>query len=247
MSVETIQSLALAPLDPPPVRITRYRGPAGRPSAAIDAGSIVAFAGGISAQDREDILYSIQFAQRAASAVADRYEAVEAWYKQYVDVLAQTGWVLNGFNLSTQQADESQVEVAKAALQILAAAAAGPASAVLLAAIEALKGMAKDDGYITLFEHYGAKGRVGNFQISDVQAGEGNQLSIVTGAFEIRMMERQEKFLFFTWNKEAISVWGDATRASFNRDQYARVREIIRSRLGVEAMKAIAEMPLAGL
>jgi len=248
MSIAYIQSLELAPLDPPDVQVERFRGVGGEAAAAIDAGAIVAFGDGVPAQAREDILYSLQFAQRAASAAADRYTAVQAWYEKYVNVLAATGWVLTNFNPSKQQADRTEVEVAAAALEIVAAAAAaagGVVSAVLPAAIKALRGMAKDDGFITLFEHYGAKGNIGNFQLSDVQQGAGGKLSIVTGAFQIRMAEQQNKFLFFTWREKGVSVWGDATTASFNQALYAELRETVRTRLGGEARKVIAEIPLA--
>lgn len=244
MSIASIQNLKLAPLDLPDVVIERTKSVGGEPSAAINAGSIVAFAAGTSAEEQEDILYSMQLAQRAASGVADRYTAVKDWYREYVRVLAETGWTMGSFNLNAQKVDQSEVEVAKAALEILAAAATGPQSAVLLAAIKALQGMAKDDGFITLFEHYGAKGLVGNFQISDVKRGAAGELAIVTGAFQIEMAERQEKFLFFTWHKKGVSVWGDATRATFNRTHYAELRETVRSMLGKEARKAIASLPL---
>ena len=247
MSVAFIASLKLAPLDPPDVKIERTRSVGADGSAAINAGGIVAFAPGIGAQDQEDILYSMQLAQRAASAVADRYVAVKDWYRQYVKVLTEAGWVLNGFNLNAQKVDQAEVEVAKAALEILAAATTGPQSVVLLAAIKALKGMAKNDGFITLFEHYGAKGLVGNFQISDVQRSPDNQLSIVAGAFQIEMAERQEKFLFFTWHSNGVSIWGDAAKATFNRTHYATLREAVRQKLGNEAMKAIANLPLGDL
>lgn len=244
MSIASIQALTLAPLDLPDIELERTKSVGGEAAAAINAGSIVAFAAGISAEEQEDILYSMQLAQRAASGVADRYSAVKDWYGEYLRVLAETGWVMGGFSLNAQKVDQSEVEVAKAALEILAAAATGPQSVVLLAAIKALKGMAKDDGFITLFEHYGAKGLVGNFQISDVQRGTAGELSIVTGAFQIEMAERQEKFLFFTWHKKGVSVWGDATRATFNRTHYATLRGTVREMLGKEARKAIATLPL---
>jgi len=242
-SLASLRSLTLAPLDPPDVHIERTRSVGGEPSAAVNAGGIVAFAAGVTDEEQEDVLYSMQLAQRAASGIADRYTEVQKWYSEYVRVLGETGWVLRSFNLNAQEVGQAQVEVAKAALEILAAAATGPQSAVLLAAIKALKGMANDDGFITLFEHYGAKGRVGNFQISDVQK-ENGKLTIVTGAFQIDMAERQEKFLFFTWQKKGVSVWGDATQASFNRAHYAELRDTVRQMLGKEAKKAIAALPL---
>jgi len=243
MSKAFVESLNLAPLDAPDVKIERTRSVGGQPSAAIDAGGIVAFAGGISSQDREDILYSMQLAQRAASASADRYTQVDLWYRKYVEVLEATGWVLNGFNLNSQEVGETQVEVAKAALGIMAAAIGGPMSAVLLAAIDALKGMAKDDGFITLFEHYGAKGLVGNFQLSDVKK-DGQKLSMTAGAFQVKMTERQEKFLFFKWHSKAISIWGDAVEATFNPKHYEPLRQTIRDKLGADAQSVIADLPI---
>jgi hypothetical protein len=244
MSIASIRALKLAPLDLLDVQIERTKSVGGEASAAINAGGIVAFAAGIGDQDQEDILYSMQLAQRAASGVADRFTAVKDWYREYVRVLAETGWVMAGFNLNAQKVDQSEIEVAKVALEILAAATTGPGSVVLLAAINALKGMAKDDGFITLFEHYGASGKVGNFQISDVQKGAAGELSVVTGAFQIEMAEHQEKFLFFTWHRKGVSVWGDATRATFNRSHYAGLRETVRQMLGKEARNAIAGLPL---
>ncbi|MDM0029867.1 hypothetical protein [Variovorax saccharolyticus] len=246
MSIEAIRQLAVAPLDMPDVEIERTKSVAGAPSAAINAGSIVGFSADISEQEQEDVLYSLQLAQRAASAATSRYTAVQDWYKEYVRVLEMTGWVMTGFNLNAQKVDQSEIEVAKAALEILAAAVTGPQSVVLLAAITAMKSMAKDDGFITLFEHFGAQGRVGNFQMSDVQKApdEAGTLFIVTGAFQIEMAERQEKFLFFKWHRKGVSVWGDAVRSTFNRTHYATIREAVRERLGKEGRKAIAGLPL---
>ena len=110
MSIAFIESLQLAPLDPPKVKIERTRSVGAEASAAINAGGIVAFEAGIGAQDQEDILYSMQLAQRAASAVADRYTAVKDWYRQYVKVLTETGWVLKGFNLNAQKVDQAEIE-----------------------------------------------------------------------------------------------------------------------------------------
>ena len=104
------------------------------------------------------MLYSIQFAQRAASGATDRYKAVDDWYKEYNRVLEMTGWVLKGFAPTKQKVAEGEYEMAKAALSIIAAAATGPQSAVLVAAIKALEGMADEDGFITLFEHFGVDG-----------------------------------------------------------------------------------------
>lgn len=243
MSIASVQALELAPLDRTDFDIERTKSVGGAPTAVVNAGSLVGFDAGITEQEHEDILYSLQLAQRAASAVADRFTQIKDWYTKYVQVLTDVGWTLKSFDLDAQQVDEADLEVAKAALKILAAAATGPQSAVLMAAIEALQGMAKDDGFITLFEHYGSKGLVGNFQVSDVKR-EGGELSIATGAFQISMVERQEKFLFVKWHSKGVKVWGSATKASFNRKIYDEVRDTVKLKLGKHARQAIAELPL---
>ena len=244
MSIASIQGLTLATLDRTDFGIEQTKSTGGGPSAVVNAGSLVGFEGGISEDEQEDILYSLQFAQRAASGAADRFTQIKGWYTKYVEVLTDVGWTLKNFDLNEQKVDQSEVEVAKAALEILAAAATGPQSVVLLAAIKALKGMAKEDGFITLFEHYGAQGLIGNFQVSDVARGPNHELNITTGAFQIKMEERQDGFLFVKWHKKGVSVWGSATTASFNRQTYAEVRDTVKQMLGAYARKAIAEVPL---
>jgi len=244
MSVDFIKSLTLAPLDLTGIDIERAKASDGGPAAVVNAGSLVGFQAGVTEEEQEDVLYSLQIAQRAASGIADRFTQIKEWYTEYVRVLSAIGWAFKNFDLNAQQVDQSEVEVAKAALEILAAAATGPQSAVLLAAINALKSMAKGDGFIALFEHYGASGLIGNFQVSDVQRGAERELSIVTGAFQIKMVERQAKFLVVTWRQKGVSVWGSATKASFNRAIYSEVREAVKEKLGKEARKAIAALPL---
>jgi hypothetical protein len=243
MSVEAIRSLHVATLDLPKLDITREKSVAGHATAAVDAGSIIAFVAGIDAQDQEDVLYSIQLAQRAASGAADRFKAVSDWYKEYTRVLQLTGWVLQGFAPTSQKVAEGEYEIAKAALSIVAAAATGPQSAVLIAAIKALEGMADDDGFITLFEHFGVDGLVGNFQMGAVEK-DGDALSMRLGAFQMNMSERKKKFLFFKWREKDISVWAETQTAIFNRSHYEGLRDVVRERLGEDARDAIATIPL---
>lgn len=155
------------------------------------------------------------------------------------------GWTLNHFTPSAQEVAEGDFKMAKAALKIMAAATAGPAAAVLAAAIQALEGMAGKDGFITLFEHFGSNGRVGNFQLGTVDREASGALACTLGGFQISMKERQDKFLFFKWRKKDVEVWADAAGATFNRSHYAGRRDIVMQRLGQEADKAIADIPLA--
>jgi hypothetical protein len=115
MSIASIQGLTLAPLDRTDFGIEQTKSTGGGPSAVVNAGSLVGFEGGISEDEQEDILYSLQFAQRAASGAADRFTQIKGWYTKYVEVLTDVGWTLKNFELNEQKVDQSEVEVAKAA------------------------------------------------------------------------------------------------------------------------------------
>lgn len=247
MSFDGFKNLKIAPLDLPEITIARAKGVGGAPSAMVDAGSIVAFAGGVDAQDQEDVLYSMQLAQRAASGAADRYTKIDDWYREYSRVLQLTGWIVKGFAPVKQSVAEGEYQMAKAALEIVAAAATGPQTVILTAAIKALEGLAADDGFITLFEHFGIEGSLGNFQMGAVERGPDGALSMTLGAFQMTMSENQKKFLFFKWRTRDVTVWADAQAAVFNRKHYATQREQVEQMLGKDAQKAIAQLHLAPL
>jgi len=48
------------------------------PDAAIDVGSLLCFVDGVPFQDREDVLYSTQLAQRGASGAFDRFTETQS-------------------------------------------------------------------------------------------------------------------------------------------------------------------------
>lgn len=96
ISIRTIKDLKIAPLDELDINIASIRGAPGGQSVAVNARSVAAVDAGVSEQAQEDILYSMQLAPCAASAVADRYINVRAWYLEYVRVLTEAGWVMSG-------------------------------------------------------------------------------------------------------------------------------------------------------
>jgi hypothetical protein len=60
--------------------------------AAVNAGSLLSFVAGVSAEEKDDVLFSIQLAQRGASETFDRFTQTQAWYQKYVEVLENIGW-----------------------------------------------------------------------------------------------------------------------------------------------------------
>lgn len=252
MSLESyLESLPLADLPAPRTR----RGPGDTPSAddiptsdmqaAVNASTLLSFVDGIEGAEKDDVLYSIQFAQRAASAAHDRYIETPAWYRLYVDVLEQLGWAGEQFAFTATGESQSEVQMDKEALQIISAIATGNQLAVITKSIEALGAMADEDGAIDLFEFQSSNVLGGNFQVGAVEKGANDLLSIALGAFYFRATERKKKFLFFKWRRKEVEFFTAAQRMVFNPGIYAVSREVVKERLQATAKTFIANIPLA--
>jgi len=74
----------------------------GNASGAVVAGSLVAFAPGVSTLHQRDVLQSLLLAQLAANAKAERHKDPVAWFKAYVGVLEQTAWVVEASTSATR-------------------------------------------------------------------------------------------------------------------------------------------------
>ena len=213
--------------------------------AAVDAGSVVSFVDGLDPQDKEDVLFSTQFAQRAASEKADRFLEIGDWYRHYVGWLETLGWVGPQFGFTEFKLGESEMKMDAAALDIIAAIATGGQSAVLNKTLEVLGGMADDSKQITIFDFHSSVKFAGNFQMSSVQKSENGALSAALGAFHFRSAENRKKFLFFSWGKNDVNFWAGTQKLTLNQTLYSQIRDDVAGTLGEKAKKLIAGVTLS--
>ena len=103
--------------------------------AVVNVGSLVSFVDGLDAQSKDDVLDSLQLAQRAASAVHDRFADVQGWYQKYLEVLNQIGWVTEQFAFVSNQHSEGDVRMDQAALAVIMAIATQNQLAILKEAV----------------------------------------------------------------------------------------------------------------
>lgn len=246
MSIEQIQSLELKLESPLDLEIDRSKSLAdGSEAAVVNGSALVAFGPDIELQTQQDILYSMQIAAGAANGKADRETDIAGWYTEYVRVLELTGWVVRNWSPSRRKTSEAEVDLAEVALDLLALAITGPALAVMKAAVTAMREMADDDGMIRLFEHYGANDRIGNFQFGAVERGAGKELNLGVAAYQFTLRERRKKIIFVKWHEKQVELWGGATSATFNEAAYAKVRQVVESKLDSDRLKAFAALELS--
>jgi hypothetical protein len=180
--------------------------------AAVNAGSIISFVSGVTKQEKSDVLFSTQIAQRAASAKFDRFSATQDWYHFYSDVLERLGWVGESFAFTDRDSSSGKFSMDKSALDIIAEIATGGQLAILVKTVDTLKKLADDDRALKIFELQALRELSGNFQIGAAQRAENGALSLAIGAFHFKTQDHHKRILFWQWGAESIHFWTAASK-----------------------------------
>jgi hypothetical protein len=213
--------------------------------AKVDAGSLLSFVDGLDEQQKLDVLYSVQLAQRGASGSYDRFAQTRAWYGKYVEILENLGWAIDQLAFTRFDQREGEFRMDQAALAIIAAIATQNQLAVLQQSLSALAKLAEDDGTIRLFDFHSSAEGNGNFQIGSVQRSANGALSVALGAFFFRSVDDRSRFLFFKWGSQEVHFWTAAQRMTLNTDFYARRRADVVAKLE-DAASFISDLKVGG-
>jgi hypothetical protein len=212
--------------------------------AKVNVGSLLSFVDGVSEQEKNDVLYSVQLAQRGASGAFDRFTQMQSWYQKYIEILENLGWASEQLAFSRLDQAEGEFRMDQAALAIITAVATQNQLAVLREAVSALAKLAEDDGTISLFDFHSSLEGSGNFQLAAVQKSANGALSMALGAFYFRSVDERKRFLFFKWGSQQVNFWTAAQRMTFNTEFYARRRDEVKARLDADASRFIADLKL---
>ena len=212
--------------------------------AAVDAGSLLSFVEGVNSQERDDVLFSVQFAQRGASGAFNRFTQTESWYKKYIDILENLGWTGEQLAFTRYEQSEGEIRMDRAALAVIAAIATQNQLAVLRESVKALEALAEDDGTIRLFDFHTSAKTGGNFQIGAVQKAANDALALALGAFYVSGVDARRRFLFFSWGAQKVNFWVAAQKLTLNATFYAQHRDLVQQKLGVSAAAFIGALTL---
>jgi hypothetical protein len=211
------------------------RGAAGeRPpvQSAVDVGAVLSFVDNVPDGQRDDVLNSVQLAQRAATGSFDRHTETEPWYEKFAEVLQRVGWVVEQFAFVKHQQSTGDLRLDQSALAILSAIASENALGVLTKSIGALRKLGDGAHQITIFNSAASREKSGNFQLGAVEVGKNGALSMALGAFYFHANDSRTKMLFATWGANDVELWTGAQRMTLNQEQYALARDAVRAKLG---------------
>lgn len=211
--------------------------------AVVSASSVISFVENLTPGQKEDVLLSTLFAQRAADAKADPVTQRAAWYDVYMNMLSLMGWVREAAPFEAGQKMKGNGSFDKVILATLAQVASGNQFKIVESAIEALRGLANEDGKIQLFDLETSSTTGGNFQIGSAEA-TGEVVSMALGAFSFSYKDRKQNILFVSWGQNELEYWLSAEKLSLSPTIYETVRELVRSKLADSRMQLIADIDI---
>ncbi len=208
-------------------------------TAALNGAEVMALADGLSADQRQAVLYSTQFAQRAADAVADRFVDRTLWWTTYNQALAALGWTVVG-SVARQATDtDLKASVDSMALTLMSGLVAPGGLTAIKAVLDALRDLAETDEKLDLLDKRCRQDGGGAVQIGQASL-EGGVVSVTTGAVQFAGEDTRSKILFASWGKSEQDIWLAAERLILNEDYYfTNARQIVQDRLGGQATKNI--------
>jgi hypothetical protein len=212
-------------------------------SAAVSASSVISFVENLTPGQKEDVLLSTLFAQRAADARANPVEQRSAWFDAYMETLSLLGWVREAAPFTASQKMQGSGSFDKVILATLAQIATGNQFKIVESAIEALRGLADDDGKIQLFDFETSQTTGGNFQIGSAEAA-GDVVNVALGAFSFTYKDAKKNILFVSWGANELDYWLSAQKLSLSAAIYDGVRELVKSRLDDARKRLILDIDL---
>ncbi|RFM26923.1 hypothetical protein [Deminuibacter soli] len=211
----------------------------GKEQAFLNDRSIFSFAADTTGQIREDVLNSTLLAQLAANkAYSDPADLVK-WQKKFAEVLKNLGWIVEGTEFQTFSSAHDLVEVEQVIVDILTASFGAAIIPIITKTLDAIKGLANTDGKIKAFERNTTAVSKGVFQLG-VATQKNDLVALQLGSFIISTENKITRILFFKIEKDRSTLDYNSQKATLVADNYAKVRETIKEKLGEKTQDYIA-------
>lgn len=206
-------------------------------SAAVVEQSLMAFAAGMSLQNRTDVMNSYQFASLVASKLYDSEDQSEQWYKQNLKVMEDLGWLTVRRTYEREHSGEQSLvlgAIAFKAMKVVGQAAFGGPIAEAMGKIaeSALEGLGKITEAQELFKRNFKDKESGTVGLTTCLEMDDGQVMMVQTAVSTKGMIRDLDTVAFEWKNHAAYHYSGTALLAFNTQHYARVREHVEKRLG---------------
>lgn len=215
---------------------------------ALAVGSQIAeFAADVPADIRPQIANAFLLAQLAANRKIEGTEGgTKEWYDQYVEVLANIGWLVESDQASERDVSGDTAEVHKEIIPVLTAAL-GPAVAATTIVVSALKGLAdmdKNKPWITLFDRESQRASANQFQISYAAVDDSKKPRISLVCFELDALRSRTQVLFFKFSSAEAKLRHFGAELSINPSVFEQVQDVVEERIAEYVSSYVADIEI---
>jgi hypothetical protein len=217
---------------------------------AIAGGSLLAFAEGVSRQNKDDVMDSFLFATLVANKAFNPQTQSDQWYGRFNKVLATLGWLSTSWSYTRYRSTHQRFTMDQIGLEILgsiiaAAALPGPASAAMLkVAADAVRALQAQEKPLELFERQTKMHKGANFRVGACLQSEDGTVNVAMGAVNFLASSNVTDVLFWEWGSSEVEIYRGEDNLVLNARMYAAVRDMVKTRLGDNARLAIEEFDI---
>ncbi len=212
------------------------------PSAAVAGSSLVSFVGGLTGQQKSDVLNSTLLAQLAAKKKYDQYSQAMDWYRHYVDVLQNLGWNISNLNWQEGTVNRA-IRLVDTTREVLRPICSTEEIGILEISFSALDNPT-NTRQRELFDQQSMPGRQANFQTFPVSLDRGDPVMVLC-ATQMNTTEHKTRFFWITWEKSTVTKLAhSATKVVLNEGLYNEIRKDVTRKLGDNAHKFIEDLEI---
>lgn len=215
---------------------------------AVTVGSQIAeFASDFPAELRSQISNSFLLAQLAANRkLADSGGGTKAWYDRYVEVLSNTGWLVETGLETVREIEGRSLKVHAEIVPVLTAIL-GPvaiATPVVVTILNGLNDMDKDNPWITLFERESQRASANSFQISYASLDDDQKPRITLVCFELNASRSVTQVLFFKFSKSEATLRHFSTDLGINQAVFETIKDVIEDKIAEYVNHYVADIEI---
>ncbi|MEG5265338.1 hypothetical protein TRP66_13610 [Pseudomonas sp. JDS28PS106] len=188
-----------------------------------DAPAIVAFADGVSEQNREAVLLGVEFAETVANKKADVNNDAVEWLTAYAGALKQAGWLTTGGHEYGSYTSKNQNLQMDSLVLELISAVAGPNAATVVSLLGlVLDKLQKNDPLMKLFESNSRRGTVSQFRIMPcIESSAGIPITYLLSV-HCDYRHSSGGALFWKWSVSRLDIKRLAKGVQFSKGTYER-------------------------
>ncbi|CAF1472446.1 unnamed protein product [Adineta steineri] len=209
----------------------------------FSAGQLHLISSSVTAQSKQDVLYSLLLAQLAANAKVTR-TSISAWYENYEHVLPNIAWVTSSSKSFTPFVPTTDHISLKSVITTSLAGQINPElQDILNRAFDKIQHLNPTDRIIDEFTKDAGDGNVYNLQVQSVNEVNGD-LTVLQLYITLTTTERAESdiFLLHEYAKDKVQIQVAYETNTLNSGLYQTIRQSIIDKLGPERIARYISM-----